>query len=79
MGLLLEINLIKIAILIFFIVKESDKPRFERQLEVQNIFIDREIAMNFLVYTPEELEERIELGDPFVKNILNQGKILYEE
>ncbi len=62
----------------FFIVKETNKPRFERQLEVQNIFIDREIAMDFLVYTPEELKERIELGDPFVENILNQGRILYE-
>jgi hypothetical protein len=39
--------------------------------------IERDIAADMLVYRPEEFEERIKLGDPFIKNILNEGRILY--
>ena len=39
--------------------------------------IDRNIAADMLVYRPDEFEKRIELGDPFIKTILKEGRILY--
>ncbi len=39
---------------------------------------DRYLAFEPLVYTPQELAERIALGDPFIEEILREGKVLYE-
>ena len=34
--------------------------------------------MDLLVRTPEKVRERIEMGDSFMREILDQGKVLYE-
>ena len=34
--------------------------------------------MDLLVRTPEKVRERIEMGDAFMREILDQGKVLYE-
>ena len=61
-----------------FIVK-SDVPEFGveriRQLDA---LIKYTLATDFIVYKPDELEQRLNLGDPFVKNILEEGKVLYD-
>ncbi len=60
-----------------FIIK-SDVPEFGvdriRQLDA---LIKYGLATDFIVYKPEELEQRLKLGDPFVKSILKEGKVLY--
>jgi hypothetical protein len=33
--------------------------------------------VDLLVYKPEEFEKRLELGDPFLKAILKEGKVVY--
>lgn len=61
-----------------FIIKR-DVPEFGvdriRQLDA---LIKYSLATDFIVYRPEELEQRLKLGDPFVKNILKEGKVLYD-
>jgi len=61
------------------IVKNTKEPRTKRHLEVDRMLLDRDIPLDILVYTPREIEKRISLGDFFVRNIIQQGKILYEE
>jgi hypothetical protein len=39
--------------------------------------IDREMAVDMLVYRPDEFEHCIKLGDPFIKTILSEGQVLY--
>ena len=34
--------------------------------------------MDLLVRTPEKLQERLAMGDSFVRTILDEGKVLYE-
>ena len=34
--------------------------------------------IDLLVRTPEKLRQRIEMGDDFIKEILEEGKVLYE-
>lgn len=34
--------------------------------------------MDLLVRTPEKVRERLEMGDFFMREILDQGKVLYE-
>ena len=61
-----------------FIIK-SEVPEFGvdriRQLDA---IIHYRLATDFIVYEPEEVKQRLELGDPFVKSILEEGKVLYD-
>ena len=61
----------------FLIIKE-DVPLYgiDRMRELDNL-IDRNMAADLLVYRPNEFEERIKLGDPFIKTILREGRVLY--
>jgi predicted nucleotidyltransferase len=61
----------------FFIIKRTRKPRLERQREVSRLLIDREVPVDILVFTPAETEKRRRLGDPFILDILNSGKLVY--
>ena len=62
-----------------FLLLKSDVPKLGvdriRQLDA---LIKYRLATDFIVYKPQELERRLKLGDPFVKNILKEGKVLYE-
>lgn len=64
----------------YFIVKNSKNPRHRKAVDIFYLLsgLDREYPVDFIVFTPSELKQRLELGDFFVKNILEEGKILYE-
>lgn len=61
-----------------FLVIKSDVPHYgiDRLYEV-NILIDRGAGVDILVYKPEEIEERLRMGDPFVKKMVYEGRVLY--
>lgn len=62
------------------IIKDTDKKRNERFREVRSLVRDlkRRIPFSPVVYTPKEIEHRLNLGDFFIKEILKEGKVLYE-
>ena len=60
-----------------FIVKKTKEIRTKRHLKVDRMLLDRDIPLDILVYTPQEIKKRISLGDFFIKNIIQKGKILY--
>jgi hypothetical protein len=39
---------------------------------------DYYLALDPLVYTPSELTQRLALGDFFVQEIMQEGRVLYE-
>jgi predicted nucleotidyltransferase len=61
-----------------FIIK-SDVPEtgVDRIRQLDGL-IKYRLATDFIVYRPDELDRRLQMGDPFVKNILHKGKVLYE-
>ena len=61
-----------------FLVIKKKTPLYgaERTRKLSRI-IERSIPVDFLVYRPEEFEKRVEMGDPFLKAILKEGKVLY--
>lgn len=65
------------------VVKEATQPRPLREQAIYKIltryFSDRELPVDVIVHTTRETEEKLAMGDPFVKEILTKGKILYEE
>ena len=63
------------------IVKDTDARRGGRFVEVKRLIYDPRlrIPVSPPVYTPQELVERLDMGDDFVREIINEGKVLYEE
>jgi len=60
------------------LVIKKDTPLYgsDRIRELSKI-IDRNIPVDFLVYRPEEFQKRLNMGDPFLKAVLKEGKVLY--
>lgn len=60
-----------------FIVKETTTPPLDRMREVEALLWGTGVATDALVYTPEQVTRRSRIGDPFVREILNRGRLLY--
>jgi predicted nucleotidyltransferase len=67
----------KVSDLDFLIIKEDVPVHGLARMRQLDELIDRNIASDMLVYRPDEFEERIKLGDPFIKTILREGRVLY--
>ena len=61
-----------------FLIIKMDTPLYgaDRIRELSKI-IERNIPVDFLVYRPDEFEKRLKMGDPFLKTILKEDKVLY--
>jgi predicted nucleotidyltransferase len=61
-----------------FLIIKGDIPYYgiDRMRELDHL-INYNIAVDFLVYKPDEFEERFKMGDPFIKMINSKGKVLY--
>ncbi len=62
------------------ILKNTDERRVDRFALVKRIIYNPscKIPVSPLVYTPNELEERLKMGDDFIKEIIQRGVVLYE-
>lgn len=62
------------------ILKNTDERRVDRFVWVKRIIYNpnHKIPISPLVYTPDELEDRLRMGDDFIKEIIQKGVILYE-
>lgn len=60
------------------IVMDSAERMPQRALRISRVAKVDFLPLDVLVYTPEELKHRQELGDFFVKEILERGKVLYQ-
>jgi predicted nucleotidyltransferase len=67
----------KVYDLDFLILKQDVPSRgLDRMRELDDL-IDRNMAVDMLVYRPDEFENCVKLGDPFIKAILSEGQVLY--
>lgn len=61
-----------------FIIKESNKRRIDRFCEVRRIIRGiKGISVQPVVFTKEEVAQRLRLGDNFFKEVLEKGEVLY--
>jgi uncharacterized protein len=60
------------------LIIKKDTPLYgsDRIRELSRM-IDRNVPLDLLVYHPEEFEKRLEMGDPYLKAIMKEGKVLY--
>lgn len=61
----------------FLIIKKTDDPMLKRMEDVSRLFLQCDFPMDFIVYTPDQVERRKEMEDQFVTEIINKGELLY--
>jgi predicted nucleotidyltransferase len=61
-----------------FLIIKKDTPFYgvDRTREL-SLMIERDIPIDLIIYRPEEFNGRIAMGDPFLKAILSEGKVVY--
>ena len=60
------------------IVMESDERPAARATRVSRLLRPRPFPMDIVVRTPQEIQDRLEIGDYFIREALEQGRVLYE-
>ena len=59
------------------IIKKTDKKYWDRIDEFMSI-VHPEEPLDVFIFTPEELEENVKKENPYILEILNKGKVIYE-
>ncbi len=59
------------------VLATNDRTR-AKQLEITRALSPHPFGMDILVRTPEQLRERIALGDYFLRDIVTKGQVIYE-
>jgi predicted nucleotidyltransferase len=60
------------------VILETDASTTERYLAVSRLLYPRPFPVDILVRTPHEIEQALHTGDFFIKEIVSQGRVLYE-
>lgn len=61
------------------VVVDSEEPHLERWLRIRRLIAGprQRVPFDLVVLTPDELEEKLERGDPFIEQILERGRTLH--
>jgi len=61
------------------IIKETTARFFDRMFTVRRILTDpgRSVPVEPIVLTPQEVSRRLAIGDQFIAEIIEKGKVLY--
>ncbi len=60
------------------VILETNASATERYLAVSSLLYPRPFPVDILVRTPGEIEQALHTGDFFIKQIVSQGRVLYE-
>ena len=61
------------------VVIKKTRKRFLNRLKEVMMLIKPTFALDILVYTPRELEKLIEEGNPFIEQVMEKGRVIYEK
>ena len=61
----------------FLIIKRDTPFKGAERIRELSRLIERNVAVDFFVYRPDEYEKRLSMGDPFLKIITKEGRTLY--
>jgi len=59
------------------VIMETSARPADRYLAISRLIRPRPFPLDILVKTPNEIAEALEKGDPFIREIITQGQILY--
>ena len=59
------------------VVMDTPLKESKQSLEIRR-YLDVLFGLDLIVHTPKRLKERVDMGDWFLRDILKEGKVLYE-
>lgn len=59
------------------IIMPCDRKPVDKSVEIR-MKVRPPFPVDLIVRTPEKVRERLEIGDDFIRDILEKGKVLYE-
>ncbi len=59
------------------IIKKTKKSGRDVSMSINKSIFPRIIPLDILVYTPAEIKKRLSMGDFFIEDIMNSGKVIY--
>jgi len=59
------------------IIIKSDRSNWEVSIDI-SLLLNHSFPIDIIVKTPDEVKRRVKMGDFFLKNIIKNGKLLYE-
>jgi predicted nucleotidyltransferase len=59
------------------VVMDTSLKESQIELEIHR-YLNVMFGLDLIVYTPKRLKERAEMGDWFIRDILQEGKVLYD-
>ena len=62
---------------LLIVLNTKERPR-TKQIEISRALSPHPFGMDILVRTPQQIKERIPMGDYFLREITTRGKVLYE-
>ena len=60
------------------VISRSTLPRREREVRLTRQLFGSGVPYDLLVFTPEEVEERLRRNGPFIREILSTGQVVYQ-
>lgn len=60
------------------VIMETEESSKERSWAVSRLLIPRPFPVDILVRTPQEIQRALAKGDFFIREIIAQGRVLYE-
>jgi predicted nucleotidyltransferase len=60
------------------IITEADGRPIDRRIGVEKALADREVALDILVYTPEEMRFLHSIGSPLIQEVIETGRVVYK-
>jgi predicted nucleotidyltransferase len=63
------------------LIKETEVRLIDRRRAVRKLLFETggvPFALDLLVYTPAEVQRRLEIADPFIGEIIQRGQVLYD-
>jgi uncharacterized protein len=61
------------------VIQKTNLPRVERTVVISELILPRPFPVDILVKTPTEIQEALRNNDPFIKEILSRGRVLYAQ
>ncbi len=59
------------------VIMDTSLKEWRQTLEIHRS-LDVMFGMDLIVQTPKQLERRLKMGDSFLQDVINEGKVLYE-
>lgn len=61
------------------VVMDVEGSPIRKEAEISATARPKYVPMDIIVRTPEQIQHRLRIGDPFICRIMKEGRVLYEQ